>query len=116
MKTTIATLAMMLLLAGNAAWSNGDSTLSVNDPAAKFDACVNLYPGSVIQFRVVTPDKDLVILKVYSDWNIKVLDYEMESQKALKLDFDLKDMRKTTYTCVVERNGKEVIRKEIKVS
>lgn len=107
---------MMLLLAGNAAWSNGDTTITANQTKTEFEACVNLYPGSVIQFRVVNPEKDLVILKVYSDWNIKVLDYEMDSQKALKLDFDLKDMRKTTYTCVVERNGKEVIRKKINLN
>jgi hypothetical protein len=110
MKTILATLTLTALMI-TTAWA-GDDSLTVNTPVAEtFSARISLLKGDSIRFLILNPEKDDVIVKVYSDHDIKVMEYDLENKKAVKLTYVMVDMRKCCYTAVVERNDKEVLRK-----
>jgi hypothetical protein len=114
MKTILATLTLTALII-TTAWAGTDST-TLNTPSAEtFSARVSLLKGDSIRFIILNPEMDDITVKVYSDHNIKVMEYDLENKKAVKLTYVMVDMRKCCYTAVVERNDTEVLRKKIEV-
>ena len=113
MKTLIATLVLFSLVLSSNVRANTDS-IAANAPASEsFSARISLLNGDTIRFLILNPDGEDVVVKVYSDHNLKVMEYDLNGEKALKLNYSMKDMRKCCYTAVVERNEKKVASKKI---
>ncbi len=111
----ILTTAMMVLVAATTTFAGKDSTLTTTpEPKAQvFNSCVNLTPNNVIEFRVVKPQDDKVTMKIYGVGNEKVYQKNLRRNNNMALHCDLSQARKGNYTCVIERNGKEEVRKVI---
>lgn len=115
MKTLIATLVLFSLVFTSNVKANTDS-MAIKAPAAEsFSARVSLLHGDTLRFIILNPDGEDVVVKVYSDHNIKVMEYDLNGEKALKLNYRMNDMRKCCYTAVVEHKEKEVVRKKIEL-
>jgi hypothetical protein len=113
MKTMILSAAMMILMISAPGWSKADTT-SVNPPdEASFDASVRLKPSAVIEFRVINPENEKVTLRIVGEHNNKLFERKVKGDEALRLACDMSDFGKGTYTCVVEKNGKPIVRKDI---
>jgi len=113
MKTAIVTAAMMILMTAATVNAAPDSTTTLNPTDQAFKASVNLQANAVIQFRIAKPADEKVSLIIFSEKNNKVYQRNLRKEKGIALDCDMTDMKKGTYTCVVERDGKEVVRKSI---
>ena len=114
MKTILATLVLTALMITTV--SAGTDSSAVSTPTAEtFKASISLLKGDSIRFLILNPDMDDVTVKVFSDRNIKVMEYDLENKKAVKLTYVMVDMRKCCYTAVVERNDKEVASKKIEI-
>ena len=115
MKTTIATAALMILMTAatvNAA-SITDTTWKKVPSELAFDATVNLQVNDIIEFRVEKPAGEKVILKLYGKKNNKVYQRTLRKEKGIAVNCDMSQMDKGTYIAVIEREGEEVLRKEI---
>jgi hypothetical protein len=113
MKTVILTAAMMVLMAAATMNAAPDSTTTAMPREQAFKATVSLHAGDVIQFRVAKPAGEKVTLIIYGERNNKVYQRNLRKEKVITLDCEMTYMNKGTYTCVVERDGKEVVRKPI---
>jgi hypothetical protein len=113
MKTAILTAAMMILMTAAFASQSPDTINSFNSREKDFKAWVNHTSADIIKFRVVNPSEEKVVLKIYSEKNNKIYHRNIKSEKGLEINCDMSDFGKGTYTCVVERNGREVVRKPI---
>jgi len=113
MKTTIATAALMILMIAATANAGPDTTWTKVPSELAFDATVNLQVNDIIEFRVEKPVGEKVVLKIYSERNNKIYQRTLRKEKGIELNCDMSNMDKGTYTCVVERNGEEVVRKAI---
>ena len=113
MKTAILTAAMMILMTAATINAAPDSTTIVMPAEQAFKASVNLHANDVIQFRIAKPAGEKVYLIIYGERNNKVYQRAFRKEKVITLDCDMTNMNKGTYTCVVERNGKQVVRKSI---
>ena len=115
MKKMIFSTAMLVMMAATLTFAGKDSTLTTTpEPKAQvFNACVNLTPNNVIEFRVVKPQDDKVTLKIYGLGDVKMYQKNLRRNNNLALHCDLSQARKGNYTCVIERNGKEEVRKVI---
>jgi ABC-type thiamine transport system substrate-binding protein len=113
MKTTILTAAMMILMTAASLNAAPDSTTSVISKDLAFQAAVNLQANEIIEFRVEKPAGEKVSLIIYGGKNNMVYQRILRKENSIALDCDMTYMKKGTYTCVVERNGKEVVRKSI---
>jgi hypothetical protein len=113
MKTAILTAAMMILMTAASVCAPTDSVNSYKAEEQYFKVWVNQASGSIIKFRVVKPTEEKVVLKIFSEKNNKIYQRSIKSDKGLEVNCDMSDFGKGTYTCVVERNGKEVVRKPI---
>ena len=113
MKTAILTAAMMVLMTAATINAAPDSTTTAIPREQAFKAVVNLQDGDVIQFRVAKPSNEKVTLIIYGEKNNKVYQRNLRKEKGIALNCDMTQMNKGAYTCVVERNGKEVVRKTI---
>ena len=116
MKTIITSLVLVSLMITSAAWAGKDSTRTRKPlETASFKAWVSDVQTDTLIFRITNPDKDKVMVKVYSDHNTKVLNYNLGHQDAVRVLYLMKNMRPCTYIAVVERNGEEVLRKEVEL-
>jgi hypothetical protein len=113
MKTTIVTAALMILMTAATMNAAPDSTTTAMPTEQAFKATVILQANDVIQFRVSKPAGEKVNLIIYGEKNNKVYQRTLRKEKSLALDCDMTYMNKGTYTCVVVRDGKEVMRKSI---
>ena len=115
MKTTIATAALMILMTAATVNAAPDTTWTKVPSELAFDATVNLQVNDIIEFRVEKPAGEKVVLKIYSDLNNKIYQRTLRREKGIELNCDMSQMGKGTYTCVIVRNGEEVVRKDITV-
>lgn len=113
MKTTIFTAALMILMTAASFCAPVDTVISNNSMDQNFKVWVNQPSGDIIKFRVIKPAEEKVVLKIYAEKNNKIYQRNIKNDKGLEINCDLSDFGKGTYTCVVERNGKEVVRKPI---
>ena len=113
MKAIILTAAMMILVAANQVSANPDSTMSSTPKQVEFAAAVNLETGNMIVFRFEKSPSDKVAMKIYNENDIRVFHRRVKKINGLELNCDMSQMEKGSYTAVIERNGKEVIRKKI---
>jgi hypothetical protein len=113
MKTTIAIAALMVLMTAASLNAATDTTWTKISKDLAFEAAVNLQTDNIIEFRVAKPASDKVVLKIYAENNNKIYQKTLHEEEGLELNCDMSDFGKGTYTCVVVRNGKEVVRKSI---
>lgn len=113
MKTTIAIAALMVLMTAARINAMPDSTRTKISNEVAFQAAVNARAGNVIEFRVAKPTGEKVVLMIYAKDNNKVYQRTLHTDKPVELNCDMKDFGKGTYTCVIERNGQEVVRKAV---
>jgi hypothetical protein len=113
MNNIIATFALMILMTNVNVSNKPDNpgTKTIKDLA--FEAAVNPKHDNIIEFRVINPDNEKVALKIYSPKNNKLYQRTLHKRKALELNCDLSECPAGTYTAVVDRGDKEVLRKEI---
>jgi len=113
MKTTILTAALIVLMtAANAGTFTDTLNLKVS-PEKTFQASVTKLDNNVIKFGVNNPNEEKVIIKIYNDDMVKVFHRTIKSKKQMNLGCDLSNLEAGTYTCIVNRNGKEEVRKQI---
>ena len=114
MKATLATLALVtLMITSTAAWAGADSTKSKVPEASAFTARISEVVGDTLHFIILNPAKDKVVVKVYSDRNVKVMQTSIGRKEAVHVSYLMENMRRTSYTAIVERNDKEVARKVV---
>jgi hypothetical protein len=113
MKTTIATAALMILMTAATVNATPDTSWTKLNSDLAFEATVNLQANDIIEFRVAKPSGEKVVLKIYSEKNNKIYQKTLKREKAIELNCDMSDMGNGTYSCVIERNGEEVVRKDI---
>lgn len=113
MKATIATLVLITLMITSAARANNDSTFNRLPVAEQFNAKISAIHGDTLTFFIMNPAKDKVVVKVYSDRDVKVMQYNIGRKEAVRLSYLMENMRPCTYTAVIERNGKEVLSQEV---
>lgn len=112
MKATLASFILISLMITSAARAGSDSVSTTRSDDSSFDAKISLYNGDTLRFLILNPDQDKIAVKVYSDHRIKVLNYDLGTEDAIKVKYVMDNMRKCGYTAVVVRNDKEVARKE----
>ena len=83
--------------------------VEVND--CKF--CINEYHNNIVEFRMMKNDGEKVTLKVYADEGEKIYHRNFKKHNSLELDCDLSRLEDGKYTFVVEKDKKEILRKEI---
>jgi hypothetical protein len=108
MKTMILSTAMMVLMTATTVLAGIDNPITTV-PAPKvqqFNACVNLTPNNVIEFRVVKPQDDKVVMKIYGQGNVKMYKRNLHKNSGIALHCDMSQARRGNYTCVIEKNGK----------
>jgi hypothetical protein len=113
MKTAILTATLMILMTAATYSAPADSVNSNNSQEQYFKVWVNQPSGDIIKFRVIKPSEEKVVLKIYGEKNNKIYQRTIKKDKGLELTCDMSDFTRGNYTCVVERNGKEVVRKPI---
>ena len=113
MKTVILTAAMMILMTAASLCAPTDSVNTYKAGGQNFKVWVNQPAGEIIKFRVIKPAGEKVVLKIYGEKNNKIYQRTVKSDTGLEVNCDMSEFAKGTYTCVVERNGKEVVRKPI---
>jgi methionine-rich copper-binding protein CopC len=116
MKTMILTLMMSLVMIAPAAFSKADSTnVPENNTLEKFQAAVNLNHNDIVQVRLYNPEKEKVMLKVYSEKNVKLLQRNLKKTKSLNLNCDMSLLEAGNYRFVIEKEGEEVLSKELEL-
>jgi uncharacterized protein YycO len=113
MKTAILTAAMIILMTAANASAYTDTISMTGSPEQNFKAWVTQIDNNIIKFRVKNPAEERVVLKIYNDEMVKIFQRTVKSEKELNLGCDLSKCGTGTYTCIVKRNGKEEIRKQI---
>jgi hypothetical protein len=115
MKTMILTAAMMILMIANPSWANADTTSTGNPGAAAFDATVKVKLSEIIEFSVNNPSNEKVTLTIIGERNNKLFERKVNGEETLRIDCNMKDFGKGTYTCLVEKNGEAVVRKDVTI-
>jgi hypothetical protein len=115
MKTMILTAAMMILMIANPSWANADTTSTGNPGSAAFDATVKVKLSEVIEFTVNNPSSEKVTLTIIGEGNNKLFERKVSGDKALRIDCNMKDFGKGTYTCLVEKNGEAVVYQSVTI-
>jgi len=113
MKTTILTAAMIILMTVANASTFTDTNFVAGAHERIFHAWVIQLDNNIVKFRVKNPDKEKVELKIYDEEMVKIFHRTVKSDQELNLGCDLSNCGTGTYTCIVKRNGKEEIRKQI---
>jgi len=113
MKTAILTAAMIILMTAANAMTNSDNIYGPGSVEQVFKASIVQPAADMINFRVANPDAEKVVLKIYNGKKVKVFHRTTRSSKELSIKCDMSNCDSGTYTCVVERNGKEELRKLI---
>ena len=115
MKTILTTIALVTLMMTSTAWAANDSVVSQTPSADAFKATISLIDGDTLRFLVLNPDEDEVVVKVYSENDLKVMEYDLDRKKGVKLTYVMAEMKKCCYTAVVEHNDEEVARKKVTI-
>ena len=111
MKTAILTAAMMILMTAAQARII-DDTISSSTPAGQLFKVWVIQPDvNFIKFRVNNPNEEKVVLKIYNDKKEKIFHRTIKSENKQSISCDMSNCGSGTYTCVVERNGREELRK-----
>jgi hypothetical protein len=113
MKTAILTAAMMILMTAANARTLDDTINSIPSAEQIFKVCIVQPGANIINFRVANPAAEKVVLKIYNDEMVKIFHRTIKSNKELSIKCDMSNCGSGTYTCVVERNKKEELRKRI---
>jgi hypothetical protein len=113
MKTVILTAALMILMTAASVCAPTDSVNTYKAGEQNFKVWVNQPAGDIIKFRVIKPAKEKVVLKIYGEKNNKIYQRTIKNDTGLEVNCDMSEFANGTYTCVVERNGREVVRKPI---
>lgn len=114
MKATLATLILAaLMLTSATVWAGADSTRANSPVATSFSARITEIVGDTLHFIILNPDREKVVLKVYSDRNVKVMQTSLGRKEAVHVSYLMENMREASYTAIVESNGREVARKVV---
>jgi len=114
MKATLATLVLVsLMITSAAAYAGTDSTSARLPEKSTFSARISEIVGDTLHFIILNPGRDKVVVKVYSDRNVKVMQTNLGRKEAVHISYLMENMRKANYTAVVERNEQEVARKVV---
>ena len=115
MKTRIITTVILVLALSINVMADGKkeamlvSTANVTIEDCQF--CINEYRNNIVEFRMPKENDEKVTLKVYSDKGVKIYHRNFRKATGLELDCDLSDLRDGQYTFVVEKDGKEIMKK-----
>jgi hypothetical protein len=115
MKTAILTAALIVLMTVAYAENIDDTTTTSVSAGQVFKAWVYQPEENIIKFRVINPDTDKVVLKIYNDDNVKVFHRTVKVEKK-SISCEMSNCASGTYTCVVVRNGHEEVRKLISLN
>jgi len=113
MKTAILTAAMIILMTVASARTFTDTITSTGSPAQIFKVWVIQPDANIIKFRVKNPAEEKVVLKIFNDKKVKIFHRTVKNSKELSISCDMSNCGTGTYTCVVESNGREMVRKPI---
>jgi hypothetical protein len=113
MKTAILTAALMILMTTTYARTNADTIKTSSVPGQNFKVWVIQPDENIIKFRVNNPYEEKVVLKIYNDKKEKVFHRTIKNEKAQSISCEMSNCGAGTYTCVVVRNGREEVRKQI---
>lgn len=113
MKTAILTAAMMILMTVASARTIADTNYSFGAPEKTFQASVTKAGNDLVKFSVQNPAQEKVVLKVYNDDQAKVFQKTVKKQKSANIGCDMSKAEKGTYTFIIQRNGKEEVRRLI---
>jgi hypothetical protein len=113
MKTTILTAAFILLVTLANARTTPDTTANPLTVKEQFKAYVIQPSEDLIKFRVTNPSLDKVVMKIYNGKNEKVFHRSTKKDKVYSIGCDMRNCESGIYTCVVERNGKVEVTKQI---
>jgi hypothetical protein len=115
MKTRIITTAVLVLALTINVLGDGQkeaalvSTSNVTVEDCQF--CINEYRNNIVEFRMLKENDEKITLKVYSDKGVKIFHRNFRKATSLELDCDLSNLRNGEYTFVVEKEGKEIVKK-----
>ena len=115
MKTAILTAAMMILMTVTFAGTNPDTITNTNKDK-NFKVWVIRPDDLTLKFTVSNPDHDKVVLKIYNDEMSKIFFRTLKNENETSVSADLSKLESGTYTYVVERNGREEVRKSINLN
>jgi len=113
MKTAILTAAMMILMTTAFSRTTTDRVNPGTPEKVEFKASIVQPTSSVINFRVANPASDKIVMKIYNEKKVKVFHRATKSVKDYSVKCDMSQVNSGIYTCVVLRNGKEEVRKQI---
>jgi hypothetical protein len=113
MKTAILTAAMMILMTAAQARTIDDTTYTTASAGQIFKVWVIQPDANIIKFRVNNPNEEKVVMKIYNDKKVKVFHRTIKNENKQSISCDMSNCGSGTYTCVVERNGREELRKLI---
>jgi hypothetical protein len=115
MKTRIITTAILVLALSINVLADGKKEAAVvsNAKVTVEDCqfCINQYRNNIVEFRMLKENNDKVTLKVYSDKGVKIYQRNFRKAKSLELDCDLSNLRDGEYTFVIEKDGREIMKK-----
>jgi hypothetical protein len=112
MKTAILTAAMMILMTVSFAKTTEKNVNPGSPEKVEFKASIAQPSNNVINFRVVNPESEKVVMKIYNEKKVKVFHRATKVSKAYSLKCDMSNLDSGLYTCVVLRNGQEEVRKQ----
>lgn len=104
---------MMILMTVASARTIADTNYSFGAPEKTFQASVARASQDLVRFSVQNPNQEKVILKVYNEDNAKIYQKTVKKEKTANIGCDMSKAEKGTYTFVIQRNGKEEVRKLI---
>lgn len=116
MKTAILTAALMIVMTVSFAEVKPDTLSNTSKNEKNFKVWVINPADMTLQFNVSNPDNDKVVLKIYNDEMAKIFHRTVKNEKEASVSADLSKLGTGTYTYVVERNGKEEVRKTINLN
>ena len=117
MKTTILTAALFIVITAASAMTVND-TISLTTPVAVQEFKANIIQPSmhILNFRIANPAADKVVMKIYNEKKVKVFHRSTKKIKELSIRCNMQNCSPGLYTCVIERNGKEELRKKFSVN
>jgi len=114
MKATITTLVLVTLMITTAFAGNDKEPGKAKSPVAtSFSADISNIRLDTLFFTIMNPEKDKVVVKVYSDRDVQVMKYNIGRKQAVRLTYLMEGMRCCKYKAVIERNNEVVASKEV---
>ena len=103
----------MILMTDSYARTNDKNVNPVTPEKVEFKDSIVQPSHEIINFRIANPAADKVVMKIYNDKKVKVFHRSTKTTKDLSIKCDMSNVVSGVYTCVVLRNGKEEVRKQV---